>query len=146
MKIHAFFPLLFCLALTACEDGKVSDEAKQTVEQAKQTVEQAKQTVEAEVDGPLEQSGESVDDVIARTEQWLADTDERLAAAKAKAKAEGRDLGSELDAGVAKAKAKVEQKAEAAKRATVEQSRKAISELDAALSELDAALRVHEAS
>jgi hypothetical protein len=139
MKIHTFFPLLFCLALTDCEGGNVSDEAKKTVEQAKQTVAAGGEELR-------QQSGESVEDVVARAEKWLADSDERLAAAKAKAKAEGGDLGSDLDAGVAKAKAKVEQKAEAAKRATAEQSRKAIDELDAALAELDAALAVHEAS
>ena len=52
MKIYAFFPLLFCVALTGCEDGKVDasaaekkleqvgDEVAAKVEQAKQTVEQ----------------------------------------------------------------------------------------------------------
>jgi hypothetical protein len=139
MKIQALFPLLFCLALTGCEDGKVEDSVVEGLDRAQQTV-------EADGEEPFEQSGESIEDIIARAEQWLADADERLAKAKAKAKTEGRDLGRELDAEVAKAKAKVEQKAEAAKRATVEQSRKAINELDAALSELDAALEVHEAS
>jgi hypothetical protein len=139
MRIQAFFPLLFCLALTDCEDGRVDDSVAEELDEARQTV-------EADGEERLEQAGESVEDVIARAERWLADADERLAAAKAKAKAEGRDLGRELDAEVAKAKAKVEQKAGAAKRATVEQSRKAIDELDAALSELDAALEVHAAS
>jgi hypothetical protein len=150
MKVHIIFPLLSCLALTGCENGKVDDSVAKEIEQvsdeAVTKVEQAKQTVEAKAEKQLEQTGEDVDDVITRAERWLAGADERLAAAKAKAKAEGRDRGSELDAKVAKAKANVEKKLKAAKRATIEQSRKAIDELDAALSELDAALEVHAAS
>jgi uncharacterized protein YicC (UPF0701 family) len=115
------------LGLTACERS-----------------DQVKQDIETKTERQLERADASLDVAIARAQQKLAEADARLTALRAEAKAEGRELGQDVEGRLDAARAKVQQKTEAAKQATVERSREAVEELEAALAELDAALASHD--
>ena len=94
MKFRIPLPLLLIAALFACEGTKVDDQAAK------------------ELDAARDNAEAKADEVLDRAERALAKTDERVAALQAKAKAEGRELGNDIDAKVSAAKAKVQRKAE----------------------------------